>query len=289
MGMALGMDQKVFLETGGDILHGGYVHVDGFVPFAGDIDDLEEVEYIDADDVATVLEDAGVELSAIERGKGVVTVKELDTLEAALECEAARENTEDGLPVLVLNFACAFQAGGGVVISSHTQEGELCRRSTLFASLTADEGRAYYDDNQEVGGSLYTHGVLVHPYVEVFRRRDNITLDTPFVVAAISVSAPFVHGKRNDGEEVRALLAERIEGMLKVALAKGYRHLVLGAWGCGTNGNDPKVVARAFHEALDKPVDDTTLAGLFDSVTFAILDTKPGQPNLTAFRSEFES
>lgn len=274
MGMALSMDQKVLLETGGDIITGGYSHVDGFVPFLGDRDTLELIEYFPADEVHEL------EVPAEGDGKCAICVVERDTFETALE--RAAQLGEGAKPVLVLNFAAAYSAGGGAVISPHCQEGELCRRSTLFASLTDVEARPFYDDNEEIGGSLYTDGVLLSPHVEVFRQVNNNTLAAPVLVAAISTPAPFAPGVKDLSEaELEQALVTRLGGMMKVAISNGYRDLVLGAWGCGTNQNDPALVARAFRTALDE------FGGHFDTVAFAITDNRPGQPNLTAFRTQF--
>ena len=75
--------------------------------------------------------------------------------------------------------------------------------------------------------------------------------------------------------------------MLALAAQDGYKHLVLGAWGCGSNCNDPVQVARAFRAALDEPLAGATYANLFDDITFAIVDYTPDKSNLTAFQNEF--
>jgi uncharacterized protein (TIGR02452 family) len=70
----------------------------------------------------------------------------------------------------------------------------------------------------------------------------------------------------------------RIRRVLAIARAFGYTGLVLGAWGCGTYGNDPARIAAIFHEALKEQ------AGAFQSVVFAIADWSPERRYLAPFR-----
>jgi uncharacterized protein (TIGR02452 family) len=52
---------------------------------------------------------------------------------------------------------------------------------------------------------------------------------------------------------------------LRIAVAHDYQHLVLGAWGCGVFGNDPKEVSRYFKEVIQDKFD-----GFFENISFAI-------------------
>jgi uncharacterized protein (TIGR02452 family) len=78
------------------------------------------------------------------------------------------------------------------------------------------------------------------------------------------------------------VLRRRAELVLRAACAAQVDTLILGAWGAGVFGNDPALVADAFAAPL---------AGLyhraFSRVVFAILDGKPGEPVLGAFRARF--
>jgi len=292
MAKAMSLDTKVFNETQGAIVRGEYSRPDGPRKFLASRAIQEDVDYYSAEEVADLLEHADEKLAAALGSGGVVSVCERDMIEAALEIQAGRNDTDDkdAQPVLVLNFATAFRAGGSTEIGIHAQEGELCRRTTVFASISSTEAHPFYDANIALGGNLYTNGLLVSPHVEVFREVGYLTMETPVVVAVISSPAPYVVNLKGvTDEELFDVLKERIQGILAIAAQEGYRYLVLGAWGCDSNGNDPAMVARAFHAALDTPLAGSTFANLFNLVTFAVTDDSAGQPNLTAFRNEFGS
>lgn len=288
MSKAMSLDTKVFHETEGAIVRNEYSTPNGPRKFLASRSVQEDVDYYSAEDVEELLEEAEERLTD-KLGDGCdISVCYHDSLVAALQVQEGRADEDDAQPVLVLNFANPFMAGGNRHIGIHAQEGEMCRRSTLFASISSFEARPFFDDNTEFGRGLYTHGMLVSPHVEVFREIAYRTMDDPVLVSFVSMSAPSVHSIKDvSDEELYDTLKTRILGMLAVAADNGYKHLVLGAWGCGSNGNDPVMVARAFHEALDTPLAGSTFTNLFDSITFAVLDHAEGQPNLTAFRNEF--
>jgi uncharacterized protein (TIGR02452 family) len=85
-------------------------------------------------------------------------------------------------------------------------------------------------------------------------------------------------------DEIGPALDARAERVLEVAVAHGYRRLVLGAWGCGVFRNDPARVAAAFARLL-------TGGGRFvravDEVVFAVLDRRADSPTRAAFAATF--
>jgi len=87
------------------------------------------------------------------------------------------------------------------------------------------------------------------------------------------------------GPAIRRALARRAAMVLAVAADRGERRLVLGAWGCGVFRNNPAEVAGQFSALLGSP----SFAGAFEVVVFAILDRRPGQATLAAFRRAFAS
>jgi uncharacterized protein (TIGR02452 family) len=63
-------------------------------------------------------------------------------------------------------------------------------------------------------------------------------------------------------------MLRRIEKILTIAYIKGYKTLVLGAWGCGVFGNELSKVAGYFKHHLQK---GGLFYGRFKFVGFAIL------------------
>jgi uncharacterized protein (TIGR02452 family) len=68
-------------------------------------------------------------------------------------------------------------------------------------------------------------------------------------------------------------------------IARAYRcdTLILGAWGCGAFGNDPRATAADFRAALEG-----TYAGAFRHVVFAVTDWSADRRFLGPFRDVFE-
>lgn len=190
--------------------------------------------------------------------------------------------------VLVLNFANPVHPGGGVRHGAHAQEEDLCRKSTLLASLESEAAAPFYAGHQKAG-PLASDAILLSPNVEVFRDENNELLDEPFVVSVLTCAAPMVRtGARPPQDELEALLYNRILGILHVAAAYGYHYLVLGAWGCGAFGNDAGQVARLFERALkDFRRGNYGHTCYFRGVEFAVLDHSASQYNFNSFDQVF--
>ena len=89
-----------------------------------------------------------------------------------------------------------------------------------------------------------------------------------FCVSVVAASGIYEPDTSEDGlEQYRKELDARICGVLRTCAAHGHKHLVLGAWGCGSLQNPPEEVARAFSRALIEPADT---CNCFERVVFAI-------------------
>jgi uncharacterized protein (TIGR02452 family) len=75
----------------------------------------------------------------------------------------------------------------------------------------------------------------------------------------------------------------RSEYVLALAASRGYKRLVLGAWGCGVFRNDPDLIAGVFSAHLQ----GGAWGGRFERVVFSVLDTSPATGTLLAFRRAF--
>ncbi|WP_055491175.1 TIGR02452 family protein [Streptomyces sp. TP-A0356] len=200
--------------------------------------------------------------------------------------EAARRLTgRSGDPVAVLNFASARNPGGGFLNGAQAQEEALCRASALYACLR--EAREFYDHHRAHRDPFYTDRVLHSPAVPVFRDDRGHLLDTPYRVGFLTAAAPNAGVVRRTAPEragdLPRALATRAERVLETAAARGYRQLVLGAWGCGVFRNDPAEVAGAFRGLLV----GGRFEGYFEEVVFAVLDRTRGTTTRAAFERAF--
>lgn len=185
-----------------------------------------------------------------------ITVTRNDSFGAALE---------HGERCLVLNFMSAWTPGGGVTKGSKAQEEDLCRRSSLYLSLTSDEGQKLYKYNHENCPGISCNYMLLSPKVEIVKHSNGEWLDKSMTCAVLSSAAPRLRdGLKISEKKLEEVLQSRIKGILQVAAKYGYRHLILGAWGCGAYHNDPVQISRIFHDELMK------MTGYFDSVEFAV-------------------
>ncbi|MER6501438.1 TIGR02452 family protein [Streptomyces sp. NPDC001455] len=188
--------------------------------------------------------------------------------------------------IAVLNYASARNPGGGYLNGAQAQEEALCRASALHATLL--RAPEYYARHRAERSALYTDRVIHSPGVPVFRDDRGRLLDTPYTVGFLTSPAPNAGVVRDrtpeEAHRIPAVLASRAERVLEVAAVRGYRRLVLGAWGCGVFRNDPEQVARAFRSLL---LDGGRFAGHFEQIVFGILDRAPDSVTRSAFARVF--
>eukprot|EP00438_Fugacium_kawagutii_P006417 Skav210645 [mRNA] locus=scaffold2527:7829:8500:+ [translate_table: standard] len=167
-----------------------------------------------------------------------VRIFQCDCLEAAELLKAEHPGSSPA----VLDFASGSNPGGGVKGNQQgTQEEEICRRSSLLASL----------EQQEY--PLPSMGGIYAPDVCVIRGPgpDYALLKEPFWVAVLAAEMP---NCGDTGKKERLFIQQKIRGILHMALQQGHSSLVLGAWGCGAFGNDASIMATIFKDvaAVDK-------------------------------------
>ncbi|NOX58919.1 MAG: TIGR02452 family protein [Planctomycetes bacterium] len=226
--------------------------------------------------VAARLADAG-------SANTTITVENETTLSAARRLAYDR-----GLkPVLCLNFASAKNPGGGFLGGSQAQEESLARSSALYHTLQGAPG--YYESNRACGTALYTDHMILSPCVPVFRGDNSDLLDEPYSVSFLT--APAVNTGallRNNPDQaplVTSTMTRRMEMVFALASEQNYRHLILGAWGCGVFGNQPEQIAELFARFL---LDDARFAQQFETVVFAVLDCSRDEQIIRPFRAWFD-
>lgn len=191
---------------------------------------------------------------------------------------ASRRLRDAGLRPLVLNFANGVEPGGGFLSGARAQEECLCRSSALYATLIGD---AMYAAHRRRPLPDSSDWAILSPRVPVFRTDDGEPLSEPWDLDFITCAAPVA--RRVGVDASAALLKVRIGRVLSIARAYGFDTLVLGAWGCGAFGNDPRRTAEDFRAALDGE-----FAGVFRRVVFALTDWSEDRRFLRPFRDVFE-
>lgn len=196
---------------------------------------------------------------------------------------ARRLTTECRAPV-VLSFASARNPGGGFRAGASGQEESLCRVSALAACLESPQVAPFYRAGTQAS-ALNTSWMIYSPDVPVWGVSDGSDGGT-WLVSFISCAAPNAKellrtrtGAGDPEQEIAQAFDERIHRVLALAAARDHASVVLGAWGCGAFGCDPRMVAARFHEALTG-----SFRGAFERVVFAL---SAGKDVLRAFAACF--
>lgn len=188
----------------------------------------------------------------------------------------------------VLNFASATKPGGGFLNGRQAQEESLSRQSALYASIKGS--KMYVEHGHRPNDNYYTDYMIYSPNVPVFRNDQDESLLPPneyFTVNVITSAAPNKTKidkekySMNSKPNLNALIQTRIRKIVKCAIDKKNDALVLGAYGCGVFGNDPKDISKLFKNVLVKE----GLGFYLHKVVFAI--TGPHSENFKAFSAEF--
>lgn len=190
---------------------------------------------------------------------------------------ASKRLLEAGHRPLALNFANGISPGGGFLHGALAQEEAISRSSALYATLVGDR---MYDVHRKRTDKASSDWTIYSPGVPIFRADDGTELPEPWLLDFLTCAAPYAPtvGQPLSGD----LLEPRIHRVLAIARAYGYETLVLGAWGCGAFGNDPKRTAVDFRRALENEFE-----GAFSHVVFAITDWSPERRFLGPFRDVF--
>ena len=174
--------------------------------------------------------------------------------------------------ICVLNFANAYNPGGGVEHGARAQEEDLCRVSNLYNAITRRYFREnYYGWNRKHVGDLGTDRLIYSPGVTVFKN-DDYSLKARedwFRTDVMTCAAPMLHPERTRlvprGKLVEAF-DSRIVNILETAMENDVDVLILGAFGCGAFNNPPALVSECFRFVLL----DEGYAKHFKRVIFAI-------------------
>ena len=179
----------------------------------------------------------------------------------------------------VLNFASYKNPGGMFLKGSTAQEESLCHASTLYNVLS--KFPEYYSYNRKnINKSLYTSRALYSPRI-IFGKENMTTCCDVITCAAPNWDSASVYHLVPYHENLLVLF-ERIRFVLNIAKCMNVDTLILGAYGCGVFGQNPKDVATAFKDHLESE----RFKYSFKRVIFAIPDSR-FNINLNVFKRVF--
>ena len=222
--------------------------------------------------------------SATREGK--VTITKETPVEAAMRLG----KSERGRRLALVNAGSALTPGSGVRRGLVGTEEELCRCSTLYPDLCADEYmRSYYQGNQNNKTFMNSDSCIYSPDVFIVKDEtkslERLSEHLWQKVDVITCSAPNLRAieerklDRPSDEELLKVHAYRAMKVMAVAVAHGCSNLVLCAPGCAGYRNDPVLVAKAFHQALEE------LGSYFHQIVFAMGGNGRSEENYEAFQS----
>ncbi|KAF5612242.1 uncharacterized protein FSUBG_1561 [Fusarium subglutinans] len=214
-----------------------------------------------------------------------ISIREVDTLIAArdlLNIETPAGVKTDFVNtrahVAILNMGSPLNPGGGFLNGANSQEESLCMRTTLYPSLKDEWYRL-----PELS-SIWT------PTVLVFRDEDGNVIDKKDRFYVDCITAAMIRGPEFELDEEgvasyankkdRDTAQAKMRAVMRIAMVKRCKRLVLGAWGCGAHGNPVGEIARAWKSVLTPRYDKSKLKERWeyvDEIVFAIKDHNMAQ------------
>lgn len=184
-----------------------------------------------------------------------------DTLSAAM-----RYTKLFGTTFVILNMANSHVPGGGYRNGRAAQEENIYRRTNAFR---LDIGSKYSkEDTLRISGQTEQG----YPLRTLFCFRGGEDKGYPilndrdvFDVVEMRSAAVNRNNSHMNDDEVRYEMTKRIDLQFRTLRDQGYRNVILGAFGCGTFGNDPVMISNIYRMMLERYQQD------LDVVVFAIL------------------
>ncbi len=149
----------------------------------------------------------------------------------------------------IVDQATFMIPGGGYTKGAFNFEQRLCSKSDLYPILRGLRD-VYYEPNLGYyRGYLFTDHALFLP--DVVFLRGNSTKKANVIVAAEPLYKRAIARHRSERECERAL-SDRIESILRIATVNQCETLICGAFACGRDGYDSKIVAGLFKNWIDE-------------------------------------
>lgn len=183
----------------------------------------------------------------------------------------------------VLNFASAYNPGGGFLNGATAQEESLAYCSNLYHTLQANE---MYTINKQNRSPLYSDYMIVSE-VTFFKDSRYNYLENPVTVRVVTtpaVNLGEVKKQKRNIQEAKGIMKERMRKILEVFAVQGCSTLILGAYGCGVFGNDAEEVVNNWYDLLMCK----NYSNNFKHIIFAVYDTKKVGDNYNVFNKKFQ-
>jgi uncharacterized protein (TIGR02452 family) len=184
-------------------------------------------------------------------------------------CEACKRLIYRNERIAIVNFASPSKPGGDFLAGRRGQEESLARASALYPTIVnQSEMYRYALANTSPLGSDY---MIYSPDVPFFREDSGELMEQPFLVSVITASAVQASkcaGRPELEQQIRETMKKRIRKIIHLAILHGHRILSIGAFGCGSFGNDPYAIAQIEKELLV----DEGLGQFFDVIVNPIDD-----------------
>ena len=196
------------------------------------------------------------------------------------------KNKQKNLSLGVLNFASAYNPGGGFESGAMAQEECLAYCSDLFMKQTTGEGKEYYEINRRKNNPIYTDTMFMSN-VTFFRNSRFNLVSNPTMCNVLTCPAVNIGALRGrvgtDMNFAKETMKNRMRKILYLFAYYGCEELILGAFGCGVFGNNPEDVARNWFELLF----DEGLGDYFKYISFSIIDRNGRDSNINIFNEFF--
>lgn len=167
-----------------------------------------------------------------------------------------RKEYGDNARISLLNFASFISPGGLFLSGSNAQEESICAESILYNVLSHPYINGYYDHN-DYQDNILNHGLyhncgLYTP--DIIFNSDNY--DEYVKADVMTISAPFWKKARTrydvSIEKIHQACDDRVHTVFEMAREHNVDVLILGAFGCGVFGCDPKIMCNYFKKYMNK-------------------------------------
>lgn len=182
----------------------------------------------------------------------------------------------------VLNFASAYNPGGGFLNGALAQEEALCYSSNLYY-LQLQYENEFYKYNKNLKTKMYSDRMIYTPDTVFIRNSNYDYLPQPVLANILTVPAVNIKAAKNNRENIEEcmiVMKNRMRKILSVFASEGNDRIILGAFGCGVFGNNPETIAKWWKELLDEG-----WKYQFKEVIFAVYDTSLNQNTYNTFKN----